>query len=189
MADAETNLTVPNLVTGVRLLCIPLFAWLLLAEHDRKVAAFLLAGIGITDWVDGYIARRWHQVSPLGKVLDPVADRLVLLVGVVAILIDGSAPLWFGIATLAREALISVGTLSVAALGGRRIDVQWFGKAGTFGLYLAYPMFLASHADLGSADVWRALAWICAIPGLVLAWIALGTYIPMARRALQEEAT
>jgi cardiolipin synthase len=168
---------------------VPLFAWLLLVQHERTIAAFLLAGVGITDWVDGYVARRFDQVSALGKVLDPVADRVVLIVGVVAILVDGSAPLWLGIMTLVREALVSVGTLSVAALGGRRIDVQWFGKAGTFGLYLAYPMFLASHAQLGNPDVWRTMAWVCAITGLVLGWIALGTYVPMARRALQEKTT
>jgi cardiolipin synthase len=189
MPGAERNLTVPNVITGVRLACVPLFAWLLLVQHERKIAAFLLAGVGITDWVDGYVARHFDQVSALGKVLDPVADRVVLIVGVVAILVDGSAPVWLGVATLVREALISIGTLSVAALGGRRIDVQWFGKAGTFGLYLAYPMFLASRADLGNPDVWLAMAWTCAAVGLVLAWVALGTYVPMARRALQERTT
>jgi len=189
MASAERNLTVPNVITGVRLAAVPLFAWLLLAQHDRRSAALLLAAIGTTDWVDGYIARRFDQVSALGKVLDPVADRMVLIVGVTAILADGSAPVWLGAATLSREALVSVGTLLIAALGGRRIDVQWFGKAGTFGLYLAYPMFLASNARLGNPDVWRGLAWICAIPGLALAWVALGTYVPMARQALQEKTT
>lgn len=189
MTGPDQNLTVPNVITAVRLACVPLFAWLLLAQHERRVAAFLLAGVGATDWVDGYIARRFNQVSTLGKVLDPVADRIVLIVAVVAILLDRSAPLWLGAATLVREALISIGTLSVAALGGRRIDVQWFGKAGTFGLYFAYPLFLGARAGLGDPDVWLLLAWICAIPGLVLAWVALGTYVPMARRALQERPT
>ena len=180
-------LTIPNVISVVRLGCIPLFLYLLFGRDDRASAAWLLGALGATDWVDGYIARRWNQVSALGKVLDPVADRLVLLVGVVAILADGAAPLWFGVATLAREALISVGTLFVAALGARRIDVQWVGKAGTFGLYFAYPMFLASHADMGSPTVWRTLAWACAIPGLALSWWSLGTYVPLARRALRDK--
>jgi len=178
--------TVPNLISAIRLACVPLFVVLLLVQHQRAAATWLLAGIGATDWVDGFIARRWHQVSTIGKVLDPVADRVALLVGVVAILVDGSAPLWLGIAALSREALISVGTLVVAALGAdqKRIDVQWVGKAGTFGLFFAFPMFLAARADLGSPTVWRALAWTFAIPGIVLSWWALITYIPLARKAL-----
>ena len=177
-------LTIPNVISAVRLACVPLFLYLLLGAEERRAAAILLATLGATDWIDGYIARRWDQVSTLGKVLDPVADRIVLLVGVVAILIDGAAPLWVGIATLGREALISIGTLVVVALGGRRIDVSMVGKAGTFLTYFAYPMFLAGDAELGSRAVWRGLAWTCVVPGVVLSWWALGTYVPAARQAL-----
>jgi cardiolipin synthase len=177
--------TIPNLISGVRLACVPLFLYLLLGAEARRSAAVLLATLGATDWVDGYIARRWNQVSTLGKVLDPVADRVVLLVGVVAILLDGAAPLWVGIASLGREALISIGTVVVAALGGRRIDVSRAGKAGTFLTYFAYPLFLAGDAGLGSRAVWRGLAWTFVLPGVVLSWWALGTYVPAARRALQ----
>ena len=180
-------LTIPNAISAVRLACVPLFLWLLLGAEERRAAAALLAVLGATDWVDGYIARRWHQVSTVGKVLDPVADRAVLLTGVVAILIDGAAPLWVGIATLSREALISIGTLVVAALGSRRrIDVSLVGKAGTFLTYFAYPMFLAGDAELGSRAVWRGLAWACVVPGVLLSWWALGTYVPVARDALRQ---
>jgi cardiolipin synthase len=178
--------TVPNAISALRLGCVPLFLYLLLGAEARRSAALLLATLGATDWVDGYIARRWHQVSTLGKVLDPVADRIVLLAGVVAILVDGAAPLWVGIASLGREALISVGTLVVAALGGRRIDVSRAGKAGTFLTYFAYPMFLAGDAHLGSRALWRGMAWTLVVPGVVLSWWALGTYVPAARRALRQ---
>ncbi len=184
-------LTVPNVISAVRLACVPLFVYLLLGAERPRAAAILLATLGATDWVDGYIARRWHQVSTLGKVLDPVADRIVLLVGVVAILIDGAAPLWVGVASLGREVLISLGAGAVLALGGRRIDVSQVGKAGTLLTYFAYPMFLAGEAQLGSRAVWRGLAWSFVIPGLVLSWWSLGTYLPAARRAVREtrEAT
>src|ERR1700681_1600301 len=101
-------LTVPNLVTAVRLSCVPVFLWILFGHHphDRSHAALLLAAMGITDWVDGYLARHLHQVSTLGKVLDPIADRFLLGVGVIAILIDGSAPLWIGLVVLVREAVV-----------------------------------------------------------------------------------
>ncbi len=177
-------LTIPNVISAVRLACVPLFLYLLLGAEERREAAFLLATLGATDWVDGYIARRWHQVSTVGKVLDPVADRVVLLTGVVAILIDGAAPLWVGVATLGREVLISLGAGVVLAMGGRRIDVSRVGKAGTLLTYVAYPMFLAGEADLGSRTVWRGLAWTFVVPGLVLSWWSLGTYLPAARRAL-----
>src|SRR3954469_2998454 len=82
--------TVPNAVTLIRLACLPLFVYLLFGRDDRSSAAWLLAAIGVTDWLDGYLARRLHQVSTFGKVLDPTADRLVFLVGAVSLLIDGS---------------------------------------------------------------------------------------------------
>jgi len=178
--------TVPNIISAFRLACVPVFLYLLLGLEQRWGAALLLATLGATDWVDGYIARRWNQVSTAGKILDPVADRVVLIAGVVAILVDGAAPLWVGVASLGREVLISVGTLVVAALGGRRIDVSWVGKAGTFLTYFAYPMFLAGDAGLGSRTVWRGLAWISVAPGLVLSWWALGTYVPVALASLRK---
>ena len=102
-ADAEATgdriLTVPNAFTVLRLLCVPVFLWLLFGHHphDRYHAALLLAALGVTDWVDGYLARHLHQVSTVGKILDPTADRIMLGVGVLAILIDGSVPVWIGV--------------------------------------------------------------------------------------------
>src|SRR5918994_6504434 len=100
-------LTVPNVITVVRLCMLPVFLWLLFAKDDRANAAWLLAFLGTTDFLDGYIARHFHQVSDLGKILDPVADRLLLFVGVGGILVDGSVPTWFAIAVLVREALVA----------------------------------------------------------------------------------
>src|SRR6516165_1636112 len=138
-AQAERILTVPNVLSLVRLLCLPVFLWLLFSQHDRWSAAVLLRALGATDWVDGYIARHFNQVSTLGKVLDPTADRLLLLVGAVAMLIDGSVPVWIGAAALVREALVALVAVALALAGSRRMDVQWVGKAGTFGLMFAFP--------------------------------------------------
>jgi cardiolipin synthase (CMP-forming) len=179
-------LTLPNLITLARLACLPLFLWLLFAREDRAAAAALLALLGISDWVDGYLARHLGQVSDLGKILDPVADRLLFLVGAGGILIDGSVPTWFAVIVLVRETLVGGATLVLAALGARRIDVTWFGKAGTFGLMIAFPLFLASHSDLSWADTAGVLAWIAGIPALVLSLYAAVLYVPIARRALRE---
>jgi cardiolipin synthase (CMP-forming) len=179
-------LTVPNLVTVVRLLCIPLFIWLL-ARPNRSgyvPAAVLLAVLGATDGVDGYVARHFHQVSSLGKVLDPVADRLLLGVAALAIVIVGAVPTWVAVAALSREALVALGFLVVAAAGGRRVDVQWAGKAGTFGLMFAYPTFLLAHGHAGWQHPIEIVAWVSAVPALVLAWIAAASYVPLSRRAL-----
>ncbi|MHB8219778.1 MAG: CDP-alcohol phosphatidyltransferase family protein [Acidimicrobiales bacterium] len=183
---ADRVLTVPNAVTLVRLLCIPLFVWLLFGAGRQADSAVLLAVLGATDWVDGYIARRFHQVSTIGKVLDPTADRLLVGAGVVAIVIHGAVPVWFAVATLAREVLVGGTVLALAALGARRIDVLWVGKAGTFGLMFAYPAFLLSHGSAGWQVPVHDIAWVTGGVGLVLAWTAAGSYIGPARAALRE---
>jgi len=188
VSGEDRILTVPNLVTLVRLLCIPVFVILILRSHRAGwyPAALLLGGLGVTDGVDGYVARHFNQVSTLGKVLDPLADRLLLGVAAISIIAVGAVPLWVAVAALLREALVAAGFLYVAAAGGRRMDVQWAGKAGTFGLMCALPLFLAGHA----ADDWHStaeiLAWICAVPALVFGWYAAFTYVPKARQALAE---
>jgi cardiolipin synthase (CMP-forming) len=183
-ASLDRILTVPNLITAVRLACVPLFLWLLFGAHRQTDAAILLAVLGATDWVDGYVARRWHQVSTLGKVLDPTADRILVGTAVIAVIIHGAVPLWFGVATLAREVLVSAAVLLLAALGAERIDVLWVGKAGTFGLMVAYPSFLFGYGNVAWHTPVTIFAWLCAIPALILAWIAAASYVPVARQAL-----
>ena len=134
--------TWPNLISVIRLGCVPIFVWLLLGEERRMAAAGLLAVLGATDWVDGWIARRFDQTSEVGKLLDPTADRLMFLVAVFSMIIDESVPLWFAVLTLLREGVISIVALILGALGARRIDVTWWGKTSTFGLMFAFPLFL-----------------------------------------------
>jgi cardiolipin synthase len=179
-------LTLPNVITLVRLACLPLFLYLLFGRENRAAAAWLLAALGATDWVDGYLARHMHQVSTLGKVLDPVADRLLFFVGAGGILIDGSVPLWFAGIVLVRETLVAATTIALAAMGARRIDVTWYGKAGTFCLMVSFPLFLASHSTLGWADLAGFLAWGFGLPGLALSLYSAALYVPIARQALRE---
>ena len=180
-------LTIPNVISVVRLLCVGVFLWLLFDQQKRAEAAFLLGALGATDFVDGYIARHFDQVSTVGKVLDPTADRILLIVGVSAILIDGAVPTWVAVATLTREILVAAAFIVLAAMGARRIDVQWVGKAGTFGLMFAYPLFLMAHdPDFSLHEVAEVLAWLIVIPSLILAWYAASTYSPRAREALKE---
>jgi cardiolipin synthase (CMP-forming) len=179
-------LTAPNVITMLRLLCIPLFLWLLFGAHRQTAAAVLLAVLGATDWVDGYVARRYGQVSTFGKVFDPTADRLLVGTAVISIMVYGAVPLWFGLATIAREVLVSGMVILLAAMGAARIDVLWVGKAGTFGLMFAYPTFLLGDGTAGWQESIRVIGWVTGLVGLALAWWAAGSYIAPARRALRE---
>lgn len=185
-AGEDRILTIPNLITLVRLSCLPVFLWLLFDRDDPGAAALLLLALGGTDWVDGYIARHFHQVSTLGKVLDPVADRLLFFVGAGGILIYGAVPAWFAWMVLVREITVAAVTIGLAALGAKRIDVTWYGKAGTFCLMIAFPLFLGSAADTSIQGVLRFCAWGWGIPGLVFSYVSWAMYVPIARRALAE---
>lgn len=178
--------TVPNVISVIRLACLPVFVYLLFSADNRAAAGWLLAALGMTDWVDGYIARHFDQVSELGKILDPVADRMLFFVGLTCILIDGTIPVVIGVAILAREIVVGSTTVILGLMGARRIDVTWFGKAGTFANMVAVPSFLGSHSTLSYAPVLGAVAWTAVVPGLILSYYAALLYIPIARRALVE---
>jgi cardiolipin synthase (CMP-forming) len=178
--------TIANLITALRLACLPLFVWLVFGDHAQGPAAILLAVLGATDWVDGFVARRFHQVSTVGKVLDPLADRLLVGTAVIVIIVRGAVPVWFGVLTLSREALVGAMVLALAALGAARIDVLWVGKAGTFGLMFSYPAFLLGHGAASWQVPIRDFAWVAGGAGLALAWIAVAAYVNPARSALRE---
>jgi cardiolipin synthase len=180
--------TVPNAISVARLLCVPLFLWLLLTEERTIAAGILLAVLGATDWVDGWIARRYDQGSEVGKVLDPVADRILLIAAAVALLVEGIVPLWVGVLVLGREAVISAATLALAAVGARRIEVQWVGKAGTLALMFALPGFVLLDAldPSWGRDLLAVATWIFTLGGLVLSYYAAAKYVPLARAALRD---
>jgi cardiolipin synthase (CMP-forming) len=175
-------LTLPNAISLGRLACVPLFLWLLFGRDNRLVAAWLLAFLGATDWVDGYIARRFNQVSTVGKILDPTADRLLLAVGIISILVYGAVPPVIAWLAIVREVSVAVLALVLAALGAKRIDVIWWGKTGTFLLMIAFPLFLLGDGH----GVAHGVAWVVSIAGLIAGWYANVLYVPQARKALRE---
>lgn len=184
--DLGRILTVPNFLSLGRLGLVALFLVLLFDEHQRVAAFVVLSVAGITDFADGYVARRLNQVSTLGKVLDPTADRVVVGTAAIAVVVYGAAPAWLAVVVLGRELLVSGAVLALAAAGARRIDVSFLGKAGTFGLMCCFPLFLLSDSATLFGEVLRDVTWVLLVPSLGLSFAATVGYVPRALGALRE---
>jgi cardiolipin synthase len=178
--------TLPNLISLTRILLLGVFCWLLFGPNLRIAATVVLMVVGVTDFLDGFLARRFHQVSTLGKVLDPLADRVVLITGVLAITVYGAVPAWLAALVLGRELLVSTAVVALAALKARRIDVLWVGKAGTFGLLSCFPLFLLGDEHAAWARVLTDVTWVALVPALVFSFVAAAAYVPLARRAFAQ---
>jgi cardiolipin synthase len=175
-------LTVPNAVTLVRLLCLPIFLYLLFGRDDPASAAWVLGGLGATDWVDGYLARRLDQVSEFGKVFDPTVDRLLFIVGIGGAIIADAGPRWFFVAVVARELAVG-GAMVIATLvfGMTRFDVTRLGKLATFLLMFAVPGFMLGSSDFPGSGGFQVASWILGIPGLLVSYYTAIAYIPRIR--------
>ena len=145
----------------------------------------MLVALASTDWIDGYIARRFDQVSEFGKIFDPTVDRLFFFVSVIAIVIDGSIPVWFAVAVLFREVAVgAMMTIATLLFGMERFDVTWWGKTATFLLMAAVPSFLISEAGVSESDFFAVVAWVTGIPGLALSYWTGIAYIPQVRAGI-----
>lgn len=188
--SSHKYLTAPNAFTLLRLCCIPVFLWLLFGRDDRAGAAWLLGALGATDWVDGWLARRFDQVSEFGRMFDPTADRLLFIVGIGGIIVDGSAPLWFCWLVVVREVVFG-GTVAIATLLFRmsRFDVTWWGKMATFLLMFTFPGFLLGASDFFLHSWFQIAAWILGIPGVVLSYYTAIAYVPAIRSGVRSART
>jgi len=179
-AAAGRILTVPNLISFARLLGVPVFLYLFLGAHALVAALVVLAVGGTSDWVDGYLARRLGQVSRLGQLLDPLADRLYILATLVAFTVARVVPWWFAAALLLRE-LILLGCLAVLRRHGYGPPpVHYLGKTATFLLLFGFPVLLLAHASPAAAPVAWPTGWAFAWWGLVLYWAAGALYLIQA---------
>ncbi len=188
MAESqEKYFTWPNFITTIRLFCIPFFLYLLFVKEDAGSAAWLLAALGSTDWVDGYIARRFDSVSDFGALYDPSVDRLLFIVAAPALLLVDAMPLAIGIAAICRELSMVCAAFYLYLRRAEKFPVTWSGKTGTFLLMFAFPMFLGASSDLSYASFLAIAAWFFAIPGLVYSFYSLFfEYVPAAKRSLEQ---
>jgi len=175
---------IPNVISLIRLALIPVFVWLVVIG-DYGWAGVLLGVIGATDWIDGYLARRLDQVTEVGKFLDPLADRVAVVVAVVAGLLTGILPAWFAVALIVREILIAAGAIYGWSHGVTKLEVRYLGKLATLLLYVAVTLF---YVGAGFASVgWMVLVGaVVGLPGLAIYyWVAVLYFFDMRKAVAQ----
>ena len=180
----ERILTVPNAISVARLAGVPVFLWLVLGPQADGWAVGLLIAAGLSDWLDGVIARAWDQQSRLGQVLDPAADRLYIAATLIGLAIRAIIPWWLVALLAARELLLAVALLVLRRYGYGPLQVSLVGKAATLCLLYAFPLlFLGAHAGT-PALVARVIGWAFAIWGTALYWWAAVLYLVQMRRLI-----
>jgi cardiolipin synthase len=185
-------LTVPNLISFARLLGVPVFLYLFLGPRADVAAIVVLAVGGTSDWVDGYAARRLGQVSRLGELLDPLADRLYIFATLLALTVREVVPWQFTAALLLRELVVLAAVAPLRRYGYVGLPVHYLGKTATFILLFAFPVLLLGHSVHSTSDVAGAIGWGLAWWGLVLYWAAGGMYLvqaAMVARAARRRGT
>lgn len=177
--------TVPNFISFARLLGVPLFLYLMLVRQHNVAALVVLVIGGTSDWVDGYAARALGQVSRLGTLLDPLADRLYILATVLAFTVRDVVPWQFTVALLARELLPASVIVLLRWYGYGPPPVHFLGKTATFVLLVAFPFLLLAQLGGVAYRIGIPVGWSLAVWGLVLYWCAGGLYLVHARRVVR----
>ena len=176
--------TIPNLLSFLRILLIPVFVTLIIRPSTTTWGLVLFAVVMATDWVDGWVARRTGQVSELGKILDPTADRLAIAAGLIALVFRGVFPLWAALLVLIRDAAILVVGAVLLTRRRVRIDVRTIGKVATFTLMLAIPWIAWGNLELPLDRVLSLLGWVAFAIGIAESYVAAGAYMGDIRRVL-----
>jgi cardiolipin synthase len=177
-ADGDRVFTIPNLLSFARLVGVPVYLWLILGPHADVAALILLAGSGLSDYLDGKIARWLGQTSKLGVLLDPAADRLYVFATVVSFVVRDIVPWWLAGILVLRELVLGVCLLALRRHGYGPLPVHYLGKAATFNLMYGFPLLLFAGVLGGTGhDVVLPIAWAFTIWGTALYIWAAGLYI------------
>lgn len=183
--DTDRVLTIPNLLSFLRLAGVPLFLWMILGPQADRWAVLLLMVAGFTDWLDGTLARAWHQTSRVGQMLDPVADRLYIASTLVALAIREVIPWWLVALLVARDVMMLGLVPLLKTRGYTSLPVHLIGKAATFCLLYAFPMVLLGAGNSGLATAARVIGWSFAIWGTALYWWAGLLYVRQTWHLMQ----
>lgn len=166
--------TVPNILSFLRLAGVPLFLWLLLGPKADLLALIVLVVAGLSDWLDGKLARWLNQGSRLGALLDPAADRLYILATLIAFLLRDIVPWWVVAVLVGREVVLGLAVLALRRLGYGPFEVHYIGKAATFCLMYAFPLLLLTDGTITGMDWFRPLAYAFTIwGGAMYVWAAV----------------
>ncbi len=187
---SDRVLTIPNLLSFGRIALVPVFLWLLLVPRETwsdLLALFILGLSAFTDWLDGYLARRWNQITRIGQLLDPVADRLYIVATVVAFVLRDIIPLWFAVLIVARDVVLALVIPVLRHYGLGPLPVHFLGKAATFNLLYALPLLLLGEFDGVFGTVALVFGWAFALWGAGLYWAAAALYIEEARRQIRAQ--
>jgi cardiolipin synthase len=178
--------TLPNAVSLLRLLGVPLFLWLVLGPESDLWALVVLMLSGFTDWLDGYLARRLNQTSKLGEILDPVADRLYILAVVVGLAFRDIIPWWVAIILPARDAFLWMLVPFLRTRGYSALPVHFLGKAATFNLLYAFPLLFVGDGTSTWETLAKVFGWAFAVWGMGLYWWAGLLYAWQVRKLLAD---
>jgi cardiolipin synthase len=182
---SDRVLTIPNALSFLRLLGVPLFLWLVLGPEQDGWALLVLAVSGFTDWADGQIARRMNQTTRLGQMLDPVADRLYIFATVVGLALRDIIPWWLAIALPLRDVLLTFTLPALHRRGYNALPVHFLGKAATFCLLYAFPLLLLGDGTSTLNLLARVFGWAFAIWGTALYYWAGALYFAQLRHLIQ----
>jgi cardiolipin synthase len=177
--------TIPNALSILRLLGVPLFLWLLLGPHADAWALVVLMISGFTDWLDGVLARKLNQVSAFGALLDPLADRLYILATLVGLVLRHVIPLWLAIVIVGRDVVLGLALPLLRRAGYGPPSVHYLGKAATFCLLYAFPLLLLGDGDSTLNVLARVFGWAFAIWGTALYYWAGALYFAQLRHLMQ----
>ena len=184
---SDRVLTLPNALSFLRLLGVPVFLWALLDERD-VLALVLLMASGVTDYLDGKIARHFGLVSSVGQLLDPIADRLYIVSTLLGLAWRDMIPWWLVALLLGREAFMGLVLLVGRTRGIGTLPVHFVGKAATFNLLYAFPLLLLGVGDSTLATIARPIGWGFAWWGTGLYWVAGILYTVQMTRLLRERS-
>ncbi len=185
MSLSQELRSIPNLLSLLRLLLVPVFLWLLLSDY-LVWALVVLALAGASDWLDGVIARKFNQITELGKVLDPAADRLYIFATLIGLTLNGNIPLWLAVVIIARDVMLLLVYPMLASHGYGPLPVHFLGKAGTFALLYALPLLLMADIWPDANFVVLPLAWAFAYWGIAMYWIAGFIYVKQVKKLLSK---
>ena len=178
--------TLPNAISVARLAGVPVFLWLVLVPHADWWAVGLLIAAGLSDWLDGKLARAWNQQSRLGQVLDPAADRLYIAAILIGLAVRGIIGWWLVAVLVSRELVLGVALLALRRHGYGPLQVSFVGKAATLCLLYAFPLlFIGDHTG-PVATAARVIGWAFVIWGTALYWWAAALYLAQARQVIAD---